>query len=211
MRVKSSGDLIASLNDVNESQEAEVKRLQLELDELVATLECYRAKASQAAAVASTALEAANAEAFRAVQARTAAETAFHGAEARIVESLALVEVLREKVEEAEAEKATATTVAASSTTTSTGTCTDTDTISTSTHSVASTQTDPMPVEFEDYSVFGASRNAYKSLLRLIELSQAQKVDYTPSFHGHWNGGVLRPPTLSNGTQHRLNGHPGGR
>lgn len=193
VRVKSSGDLIASLNDVNESQESEVKRLQVELDELVATLESQRAKASDAAALASTALEAAREEASKAAEGKTAAEQALRGSEARLVESLALVDVLRAKVEEAAAEKATAETVAASSTTTSTGTSTETDTISTSTHSVASTQTDLMPLEFEDSSVLGASRNAYKSLLRLIELSQAQKVNYTPSFHGHWNGGVFRP------------------
>ena len=129
---------------------------------------------------------------------------AYEGAHARGAESLALVATLRAQIEEVATEKATAATAAVSSTT---GTCTETDTISTSTHSVAATQTDPLPTEFEDMSVLGASRNAYNSLLRLIELSQAPKVDYTPSFHGHWKGGVFRPASWPPPPPHGLGGH----
>lgn len=190
LRVNSSGDLIASLNDVNEAQESKAKMMQLQLSELTSTLESERVAASGAAAAASKALA-------------TITE-AYEGAHARVAESLALVATLRAQIEEVATEKATAATAAVSSTT---GTCTETDTISTSTHSVAATQTDPLPTEFEDMSVLGASRNAYNSLLRLIELSQAPKVDYTPSFHGHWKGGVFRPASWPPPPHHGLGGH----
>ena len=88
-----------------------------------------------------------------------------------------------------QAEKATKT----ASTTTHTSTCN----MATSTHQIASTQTEPM--DFTQHplteNVSEAGRQAYKSLLRLIELSQTPHSPYVAEFRGHWQPNPFRPKT----------------